>query len=497
VLVIDDDADSREVTAAFLQTSGFVVEEYESAEAAISHVEGAAIVLTDITLPGMNGYEFAKLVRSDARTKDVMLFALSGRSDATPEQTSLFDRVIVKPFDPDGLVNLLQGVAAARTGSRGKRERATKPPPASDDGDERSHPPLDLIQYRLLIEHSPTLVWRAGIDAKCNYFNETWLAFTGRTLDQEFGDGWAEGVHPDDFQRCLAIYLEHFRRREPFEMEYRLRRNDGVYRTIFDRGVPFCDDAGQFAGFIGSCVDVEDRAQADRAKTTFLGMMAHELRTPLTPLRAYQVQMQRAHARGEPISEDLIKRFARQVDRLTGLVEHLSDAARLSAQRPISLSLEPNDLSRIVRDATTKQKEVLSARRDTRYRPAIEVHGVDDARPVEGDRKRLEQMTTELLDNAIKFSSGGTIRVELETKGHEHHLVVQDEGIGIPPEELHCIGRPYFRASNASAENYPGIGLGLAVATEVANAHGGSLVVAADHGVKVTVTLPERAEGAG
>jgi PAS domain S-box-containing protein len=125
---------------------------------------------------------------------------------------------------------------------------------------------LALAEFRLLVDHSPVMIWRAGLDALCNYFNETWLSFTGRTPEQEMGNGWAEGVHPEDLDRCVAYYLEHFRLRTAFEMEYRLRRHDGTYRWIFDRGVPFKDDAGDFAGFIGSCVDIEDRRRAQAAE---------------------------------------------------------------------------------------------------------------------------------------------------------------------------------------------------------------------------------------
>lgn len=125
---------------------------------------------------------------------------------------------------------------------------------------------LSLEEYRALVEQAPILIWRAAVTTECDYFNERWLSFTGRTMEQESGNGWAEGVHPDDIQRCLDIYLSHFHRREPFEMEYRLRRHDGQYRWLFDRGVPFFDDAtGEFLGYIGSCVDVTDRVEAQEA----------------------------------------------------------------------------------------------------------------------------------------------------------------------------------------------------------------------------------------
>jgi PAS domain S-box-containing protein len=125
-----------------------------------------------------------------------------------------------------------------------------------------THPTLTLEQYRLLVESSPVMIWRSGRDAKCDYFNETWLAFTGRSLEQELGDGWADGVHRGDLDRCVGIYRDHFARCAVFEMEYRMRRHDGVYRYIFDRGVPFFDEMRQFAGFIGSCVDVDERVRA-------------------------------------------------------------------------------------------------------------------------------------------------------------------------------------------------------------------------------------------
>lgn len=126
-------------------------------------------------------------------------------------------------------------------------------------------PNLSALEYRLLVEQAPILIWRANRQAQCDYFNQRWLDFTGRGMEEELGDGWAKGVHPDDLQRCLDIYLEAFGRRDIFEMTYRLRRHDGQYRWIFDRGVPFQDDEGQFAGYIGSCHDITERVEAEEA----------------------------------------------------------------------------------------------------------------------------------------------------------------------------------------------------------------------------------------
>ena len=113
--------------------------------------------------------------------------------------------------------------------------------------------------YRTLANSGQALIWTSGIDALCNYFNDIWLEFTGRTLNQELGSGWSEGVHPDDFQRCIKNYMTAFERRESFSMEYRLRRHDGEYRWIQDDGCPQYNSLGEFIGYIGYCLDIAER----------------------------------------------------------------------------------------------------------------------------------------------------------------------------------------------------------------------------------------------
>src|SRR6185437_829545 len=145
-------------------------------------------------------------------------------------------------------------------------------------------------------------VWVAGTDKACVWFNKPWLTFTGRTMAQEIGQGWSEGVHRDDFERCMGVYNSHFDTRKEFRMQYRLRRHDGTYRWIDDTGIPRFASDGGFLGYIGSCTDIHEYREmqaellrrllenaelnrhADSAMLT--AAIAHEINQPLAGIVA-------------------------------------------------------------------------------------------------------------------------------------------------------------------------------------------------------------------
>jgi len=130
-------------------------------------------------------------------------------------------------------------------------------------------------RFRLMADTSPTLMWMSGTDTLCTFFNRGWLNFTGRSLEQELGEGWASGVHPQDLHRCLGVYSTAFDARQSFEMEYRLLRYDGEYRWIVDYGVPRFGSNGTFCGYIGSCVDITERKLSEMSLRDLTGRLIH------------------------------------------------------------------------------------------------------------------------------------------------------------------------------------------------------------------------------
>lgn len=128
-------------------------------------------------------------------------------------------------------------------------------------------------QFKNLANSGKTLIWTSGTDKLCTYFNKVWLNFTGRTLEQERGIGWAEGVHPDDFAKCLETYSKSFENQEAFEMEYRLMHHSGEYKWISDIGTPVYDSRGEFAGYVGHCFDISQRKMQEREQRKLMSIV--------------------------------------------------------------------------------------------------------------------------------------------------------------------------------------------------------------------------------
>ncbi len=361
---------------------------------------------------------------------------------------------------------------------------------------------LTSNEYALLVENSPVLVWRSGLDASCDYFNETWLAFTGRTVEQEMGNGWAEGVHPDDLDRCVKHYLHYFGRREAFEMEYRLRRHDGEYRWIFDRGVPFMDDRGAFAGFIGSCVDVDERRKAQEAREQrdrerlelsrdfekrILAIVSHDIRNPLAT-----IQLTAAHLQYVAESAGVVDPQAETILRAVGRIEHIvGDLLYLAQEREgagIPIVPKPTDLQTMCRQVVD---DLGAIARDREITFDCNIDGAGA-----WDEHRVHQAISNLASNAVQHGTPGS-PVRMRLTGDEQHVTVEVQNQGTIPDEI--VPRLFepFQSGREHTKRGDGLGLGLFIAKAIARAHGGGLEFdSADDATTFRLVLPRRAPNA-
>jgi PAS domain S-box-containing protein len=335
-------------------------------------------------------------------------------------------------------------------------------------------------RFRLTADNAPVLIWLAGTDKLYYWFNKPWLEFTGRTMEQEYGKGWTEGVHPDDLDRCLGIYHANFEARSPFKMDYRLRHRDGRYRWVVDNGIPLHDHDGGFTGYIGSCVDIQDRVAAeeelrehDRQKDEFLAMLAHELRNPLSAVgNAVTVLKMSSNAADVGFAQDVI---TRQMRHLTRLIDDLLDVSRISRGK-IELRREVVEATPILDSATESVRPLIGERKHS-----LEVDVERGELWVDADPTRLEQVVVNLLNNAAKYSeNSGRIRLSARNEGDEVVIRVGDEGIGIPPEKLPQMFELFAQGDRSLARSEGGLGIGLTVVKKLVEMHGGTVAASSE-----------------
>ena len=302
----------------------------------------------------------------------------------------------------------------------------------------------DDARFRLLADHAPVMLWMSGLDGLCDFFNSTWLSFTGRSLEHERCNGWAEGVHPEDFQDCMDRYLASFVARQPFRMEYRLRRADGQYRWILDHGVPRHAQDGKFEGFIGSCIDItemRESAQAIQLRTNALS----------ASLREREVLLSEIHHRVKNNLQLLSSMLALQARSVGPEARH----ALAEGQRRI-------DSIALVHEQLYGSRN-LSAVNLARYAEALipelcRASGAADRVEVRLELAEVELVperaipcalvVSELVTNALKHAfpdqRRGVLTVRLERlPGGLLRLTVSDDGVGLsqdfgdePPDSL-------------------------------------------------------------
>jgi PAS domain S-box-containing protein len=346
------------------------------------------------------------------------------------------------------------------------------------------------IRFRTMADSAPVMLWMCGTDSLCTFFNAEWTRFTGRPLEAELGNGWAEGIHPVDFQPAMDTFLAAFVARESFSMDYRLRRADGEYRWIFDQGRPRVAPDGTFAGFIGSCVDVTEQREARRvlersnqeleervrARTAeleaanrgleaFSYSVSHDLRAPLRAIDGFSLALLQDHAASlPPEAQGMLDRVRNAALRMAHLIDDLLRLGRLTRQ----------EMRRELVDLSAMAREILAelALEEPERRPEIVIA---DGLMLGADRSLIRIALDNLLRNAWKFTGHRQgARIEVGATRQPDGSVaffVADNGAGF---DMAFAGKLFgvFQRLHG-AQEFPGTGIGLATVQRIVERHGG------------------------
>jgi PAS domain S-box-containing protein len=393
------------------------------------------------------------------------------------------------------------------------------------------------VRFRSMADSAPVLIWTSGTDALCDYFNAPWLAFTGRTLAQEIGNGWAEGVHPDDFQRCLDVYLTSFRAQRPFTMEYRLRHADGTWRWILDNGIPRVAPDGAFAGYIGSCIDISPIKEVQRQlheRQAQLGRKQAELEelnrslearvaATVAELRAKDQLLftQSRHAAMGQMIGNIAHQWRQPLNVLGLVLGNLQDAAKYEeldvpavveavAEGKVliqTMSSTINDFRDYFHPQTEKTTfSALAQVRETLKLLEASFHseGVDlevevsSDQTVSGFSNEYSQVLLNLLSNAREAIlaaevARGQVRIWVGERDGLGCVTIRDNGGGVPIGAMDRLFEPYFSTKEG------GTGIGLYMSRQIIERNmGGRLEVKnVEGGAEVSVLVPLSGSRAG
>ncbi|CAB3783107.1 ATP-binding response regulator [Pararobbsia alpina] len=499
VLLIDDDEGLLKLAGRALQRCGhYVTAAATIAQARAAIAEAAPdVMVVDYQLDGHEtGLEFLRSLRSQGINVPAVLatgFAdearviealRAGVGDVVPKTPDYFD------FLPEAIDRVLAQVRLQRELAEAERVR------------EREQ------HYRLLAEAIPQLVWTTEPDGTIDYVSKQFVDYTGRPEIEALGHGWGRWLlHPDDFDGTMRNWLNAVATRDEYECQHRLRGADGEFRWFHSRARALRDQAGRIRKWFGTSTDIDAqrrvaeqregllnaeraaRSEAERAarvKDEFVATLSHELRTPLNAIVGWAQFLLRDASDPERVRKGLevIDRNARLQAQM---VDDLLDLSRIISGK-LRLDIQQVNLHQVIDDVISSLQPAADAKE------IVVTTELGETGMIQGDPSRLQQVMWNLLSNAIKFTDRqGSVTVKLFEHQGSVEIAVKDTGLGISPEFMPHVFERFRQADASTTRQFGGLGLGLSIAKQLTELHGGLISVDSEgqgRGATFHVVLP-------
>jgi signal transduction histidine kinase len=485
ILLADDNADMRSYIRELLGPLYEVEALADGAEAlAAARRERPDLILTDVMMPRMDGFELLSTLRADPALGDIPVIVLSARAGEESRIEGLSagaDDYLVKPFHARELL--------ARVGAILELVHARR---------------VSEQQFRAYVQATSDVVYRMSPD-----WSEMRQLDGRNVMDDQTGAtrSWMDKyIHEEDRPRVQAAIDEAIRARSPFELEHRVIRSDGSSGWTFSRAIPRFDDHGEIVEWFGAASNVTARREAqevlerqrrqletaDRQKNEFLAMLAHELRNPLAPIRNAGELLSRGIVQ-DPQGRLALATVERQVKHLTRLVDDLLDISRIT-QGQVELRRGPVRLEHVIAHAVEAVDPLIQQKQH-------QLSIVSSRKPlvVNGDPERLVQCIGNILTNAAKYTPpNGEIRIESR---HEHDtaiVMIRDNGVGISRELLPTVFDLFVQGERTLDRAQGGLGVGLTIVRRLVEMHGGSITATSagvNQGAAFEIRVPLAREG--
>jgi PAS domain S-box-containing protein len=518
VLMVDDTPANIDVLRKVLAKEGYQLFFANSGEKALKIANRALpdLILLDVMMPGMDGYETCRQLKQNEVTQDIPIIFITAKTKKVIEafQLGAVD-YINKPFQQEEVCMRVRAHLQSRILFK-QREDLIKNLRNSEE------------RFRLLAHASPVGICQANSQGQVVYTNQKWQEIFDLNQPQNQNDSWLQVIHADDREQVRQIWEASVLNNEECSTKFRIQTSRNEIRWVHAHVIPLCDEASQIEGFVGTVEDITEfkraeeqithakdtaekarmaaeKAQniseqariaaeaANHAKSTFLAKMSHELRTPLNAIIGYSDMLEEeAEDFGyENILPDLYK-IQTAGKNLLAIVSDILDLSKIEAEK---IELIPSEfkVSLLIENVVTTIEPLVKIQRNI-----LVVERPNELGAMYADYQKVSQILLNLLNNATKFTNQGTITLSITRRQLSSRLAgfsewlgfhVTDTGKGILPEQLAPIFNAFIQTDNSYSRSHDGSGLGLTICDHLARAMGGNIYVASEVGIGSTFTL--------